>query len=115
MDIMRAKELLALLADGVNPITGEVLTDEDSCNQVEIVRALHKVLRLLDDMQNRPTRSSLENAGKPWTQEDEALLCSLFDAGGTRKEISRQLKRTGGSISARLEKLGKINQKEIVR
>lgn len=38
MDIIRAKELLTMLADGVNPLTGEVLSDEDSCNQVEIVR-----------------------------------------------------------------------------
>ena len=30
MDIIRAKELLTMLADGVNPLTGEVLSDEDS-------------------------------------------------------------------------------------
>ena len=36
MDILRAKELLAALADGVNPFTGEILPDDDSCNQAEI-------------------------------------------------------------------------------
>ena len=49
MDIIRAKELLETLADGVNPITGEILSGCDSCNQVEIVRALNTVLRYLEE------------------------------------------------------------------
>ena len=44
MDICHAKELLTVLADGINPLTGEVLPSSDSCNQVEVVRALHAVL-----------------------------------------------------------------------
>lgn len=32
MDIERAKELLAALSDGVNPLTGELLSEDDSCN-----------------------------------------------------------------------------------
>lgn len=48
MDIEHAKELLATLSDGVNPLTGEVLAESDSCNQVEIVRALNTVLRFMD-------------------------------------------------------------------
>lgn len=48
MDLERAKELLWSLADGVNPLTGEVLCNQDSCNQVEIVRALYSVLVALD-------------------------------------------------------------------
>ena len=47
MDIIRAKEILEILADGVNPMTGEVLPDGDSCNQVEVVRAIHTVLKSL--------------------------------------------------------------------
>lgn len=39
MDILRAKEIIEGLADGVNPLTGEVLSPEDSCNQAEVVRA----------------------------------------------------------------------------
>lgn len=50
MDIERAKELLSTLADGIDPMTGEVLGKYDSCNQVEIVRALHTVLHELDKL-----------------------------------------------------------------
>ena len=45
MNIDRAKEILELLADGVNPLTGELLPDSDSCNQVEVVRAFHTALK----------------------------------------------------------------------
>ena len=41
MDVQRAKELLTVLADGVDPLTGEVLPDDHVCNKGEIVRALH--------------------------------------------------------------------------
>lgn len=50
MDIQKAKELLKMLADGVNPLTGEILPDEDSCNQVEIVRALNTAVTELDKL-----------------------------------------------------------------
>ena len=56
MDIERAKELLAVLADGVNPITGELLSDDDSCNQVEIVRALHTAVYTMENALNKKTR-----------------------------------------------------------
>lgn len=41
MDVHRAKELLTILADGVDPLTGEVLPEDHVCNKGEIVRALH--------------------------------------------------------------------------
>ena len=43
MDIVRVKEIISALAEGVDPTTGEVLPEDDSCNQVEIVRALNTV------------------------------------------------------------------------
>ena len=33
MDILYAKVVLGFIADGINPITGEALPAEDSCNQ----------------------------------------------------------------------------------
>ena len=62
MEINRAKELLTILADGINPVTRELLSDEDSCNQVEIVRAIHAVITVLDN--KAPTKKHRENAGK---------------------------------------------------
>lgn len=115
MDIERAKELLAALSDGVNPITGEVLSEDDSCNQVEIVRALNTVLRVLDRHPQKSSKLSPENAGKPWIKEDEEILIRMFEQGYTRKDICNYFKRSPGAIASRLVKLGKINERDEFR
>ena len=48
MNIVRAKEMIISLADGINPVTGEVLSEKDSCNQIEVVRALYTILNYID-------------------------------------------------------------------
>lgn len=96
MKLQRAKELLASLADGVDPLTGEVLPDESVCNKAEIVRAFCCILNALPD---KPRRPKPENTGKPWTKEDDAALCRMYDAGSTRKEMCAYFKRTEGGMS----------------
>ena len=108
MDMIRAKEILETLADGVNPVTGEVLPDGDSCNQVEIVRALHLVLKSLESVREKPMA---ENAGKPWTEKEEEVLCQMFEAGCSSREICSHFRRTKGAIAARLVRLGKIGER----
>lgn len=108
MELERAKHILTVLSDGIHPITGEILPDSDSSNQLEVVRAINTVLRALETNAPASKRSLPENNGKPWTEDDDAELCQLFDSGCSRKEMSAHFKRTAGSISARLEKLGRI-------
>lgn len=80
-----ARTLLTELADGVDPLTGECLPSDSVCNRPEIIRALHCVLRYVSD---RPKRSApLPNAGKPWTEADEAALMQMLDAGCYMEEM----------------------------
>ena len=44
----------------------------------------------------------------PWAKEDEELLIALFNDGKTIQELSTDLKRQEGAITARLTKLGLI-------
>ena len=100
MNLEQALRLLTILADGINPLTGEILPAEDSCNQVEIVRALNLVLRELTAQ--RHTQQAVKhpaNAGKPWLKEDDELLRQMFDDGYTRKELREHFHvRTGRSL-----------------
>lgn len=112
MDIQYAMQLLEGLADGMNPLTGEVLPVGDICNQPEIIRALHAVLMELEK-HAKSKRLLPENAGKPWTEDDEQKLCQMFDDGCSTKEISTVFKRTQGAISSRLVRLGKIHSTEV--
>lgn len=109
MDILHAKELLTILADGVNPMTGEVLPQEDPCNQVEIVRALHAVLGAISEPEaiDAKQKNKPVNAGKPWTKEEEAEIIAAFDAGTPVAQIAKDHGRTRGSVRSRLTQLGK--------
>jgi len=49
MDINRAKEIIYALAEGIDPITGEVLPENNVCNKSEVVRALYTILNVYED------------------------------------------------------------------
>ena len=106
MDIIRAREILMALADGVNPMTGEVLPPEDSCNQADVVRALHT---LLDAIPSSKLKPQPLNAGKPWNEIEEGKLLDEFDSGMSVSTIAREHGRSKGAIESRLVALGKMD------
>ena len=105
MDVQRAKELLTILADGTDPLTGEVLPDDHVCNKGEIVRALNCAVEALSRNRKKPLP---ENNGKPWTEELDQELCRLFDEGMKTKDLCAHFARTPGAIESRLQRLGKM-------
>lgn len=109
MDITRAKEIIATLAEGIDPTTGEVLPSNSVCNKGEIVRALYTILNCLEE--KKPKKNLPANAGKPWSAESEKELCEMYDKGTTAKELSLYFQRTKSSIAARLVHLGKISDR----
>lgn len=107
MDISKAKEIISALAEGIDPTTGEVLPDDSVYNKGDVVRALYTALRSLDAKKSQ--RSLPDNAGKPWSKDEEERLKELYDSGLSKKDISKELGRSTGSISSRLNRLGLIN------
>ena len=112
MELKQAKKILDLLADGINPTTGEPLEEYDSCNQVEVVRALHIVLRHCNAPNENTKKAPAENAGKPWTSEDDEILCRMFDTGCSTQDMCNHFQRSRGGIAARLVRFGKINSRD---
>ena len=100
MEIKRAAELLRGLADGVDPMTGRPLPDESVYNRPEIIRALHCVLRAL---QERADGAAATNAGRSWSAEE-------YDAGLAIEVIARRHGRSAGAIETRLSELGQRDQ-----
>ena len=107
MELNRAKEIIIALAEGIDPTTGEVLPEDSVYNKGDVVRALYTVLSNLDA--KKAKKSSPDNAGKPWSKDEENYLIELYNKGFSKKQIAKEFKRTTGSISSRLSRLGLIN------
>lgn len=110
MDIIRAKEIVQMLADGEDPSTGEVLVDDSVYNKPEIIRALYTVLGALTEKEfvaaNIMKQDPLRNAGKPWTEIEDAKLQDEFLSKIKISDIAKEHGRTYGAIESRLEHLG---------
>jgi hypothetical protein len=118
MDIDRAKEIIRSLADGINPQTGNAFPPDSPYQQADTVRALHVALEALQGGQARPARPTDPNRpqiGKNWTREEEDKLVEAFKARKPIPEIATAHGRTTGGITARLVKLGLIEDKTINR
>lgn len=103
MDIIRAKEIVRELADGVDPTTGEVLPAESVYNSPEVIRALFTMLEYVNkDIVKDPLR----NAGKPWTDIEDAKLEDEFACNIKITDIAREHGRSYGAIESRLDYLG---------
>ena len=116
MDLSEAKNVVSNLIAGINPLTGEFLPSSDSCNQPDVIRALYLLLNAVQEKseKTKSEKPQPENAGKPWTEEEDALLCQMFDEGTKLKELCEFNKRTSGAIKARLVRLGKIDDRSSI-
>lgn len=103
MDIHRAREIISTLAEGIDPLTGEVLPSGHVCNQGEIVRAFYALLKATDMVAEK---QQPENAGKPWTTDLDKELRERFESGESVSALGKHFGRTRNSIEARLMKLG---------
>jgi len=110
MDEAIATKLIETLATGVDPLTGEAFDPDNPCQHPEVVRALCLAVRALDERRQRLERQKAlpANVGKPWSNEEDALLVEGFHAGKKLGELAIEHQRTSAGIQARLEKLGLV-------
>ena len=123
MDLEKAKEVVRLLAEGVDPTTGEVLPKESPYNEPIVIRALFTVVGSLKEVQKpkmtveQKQQENLDsgkprNAGLPWTDDLKIEVASKFRSGTSIPELSRYFERTKGAIVSELTKQGLIESGE---
>lgn len=110
-----AEEIINALANGINPITGEILPSDNVCNEPDVIRALYTAAELLKKQAEKEQRTKPANAGKRWTAEEDGLLAEMFDGKYTKKEICEHFGRTKYSVATRLVRLGKIQSTDEFR
>ena len=112
MERPAAVQILQALAQGVDPHTGECLPASGPYQHPDTVRALFHALEALTTApatRLRPgPQAAPSNAGKPWSEAEDAALAAAFDAGQTVAAIAERHGRTRAAIQARLVRLGKI-------
>ena len=102
MDIIRAREIIRILADGVDPATGEVLAKENVFNSPDVIRALYTVWEATAPQSG----GSLRNAGKVWTETEDDKLRDEFFQNAKITDIAKEHGRSYGAIESRLDYLG---------
>lgn len=116
MNIIKAKEIVEMLADGIDPTTGEILPPDSHYNNPKIIRALFTVLRSIrmpakakvakksikEKQQENIDNDRPKNAGLPWTKMKKEKLALLFKKGKTFKQLATRFKRTKGAIISEL-------------
>lgn len=113
MDETKAMSIVSALANGVNPITGEVFPTNSPYQTAEVVRALFLAARILESRQKaRPKTTAADNAGKPWSVDEDRRLLTAFDSGTAIADLARTHGRTTAGIQARLEKHDRIAPSE---
>jgi hypothetical protein len=110
MEAAEALGIVAALANGVHPVTGEIFQAGSPYQHPDVVRALFVAARALEgrSRQLERQRDLPANVGKPWSADEDERLVAAFDAGEARAAIARAHDRTVGGIEARLEKLGRL-------
>jgi hypothetical protein len=110
MEIQEALAVIRKLADGMHPETGDVLDRDCLYRHPQAVRALHRAAGALEFQQERERarRFLPSNAGKPWSNQEEAEVCDEIRRGLGFTDIAKNHNRTVGSIVARLVRLGTI-------
>lgn len=91
---------------GTDPASGATLPLVHALRHSEVHATLTAALGLLEAAAEAPARP--RNAGRPWSDEEDAKLATLFGQGMGVTRLAETLERTRGSITARLVKLGKI-------
>lgn len=116
MLLSRATEILSILADGIDPVTGELLPEDSVCNEPEVIRAFYCILQNLESASKKKRENARpENSGKPWLPEDDAELREMYAGGCERDRICAHFGRSESSIAARLVRLGVIARRDEFR
>lgn len=113
METSEAIRIVQALANGIDPLTGEVLPDASLYNDPSVLRALFRSLRALELLSEREKRerSLPRNAGKPWSEGEDQSLVEAFARGVPVEEIAAEHCRTAGAIVSRLVKRGRLSKR----
>jgi len=111
MDASQALAVVRSLANGIDPVTGEVFPAESAYQRPDVVRALYEAAHALERHERYDRRKAEMPAktGEPWSEDEDRKLLAAFDSGQSLQELAVAHQRTLAGVRARLLKYGRIN------
>ena len=104
MKLHEARTIVNTLAQGIDPVTGEVFAPDSPYNHPRVIRALFALheharsgrakLRVDEKRLRNLERGRPENAGLPWSEEDRAAVAAGFRDGKALGELGAALARS---------------------
>ena len=117
MNTEEAIRILENLHDGIDPVTGEVLSEGNVLEQAPVMRAIYMAIVAL--RQGTFCDNPLEdlwtnidgglNKTRPWTDDEDKLLVELYRNGMTIEQLADKLIRKTRGIKDRLSALDVLN------
>jgi hypothetical protein len=105
MDTSEALTVVRALADGVDPVTGEIFPPDSAFQRAHTVRALMVAAEALAAARGK--RAHLpQKTGKPWTDVEDERLRAGYANGLSVVDLAAEHHRTTGGIRARLLRNG---------
>ena len=108
MDKFKTIEIIEALANGIDPINGEVFPTDSPYQNVEITRALFHALEVLKD--TKPKKPNPERQGEKWETVEDEQLKEGFSNEVKIVELAKIHQRSSGAIRSRLKRLGLIEE-----
>ena len=90
MDIPKSIEILACLADGLDPFTREPFAEDDTLNRPDVIQALTDAIEVLKKEEKRIKRQSElpGRVGQSWSDGEDKSLVSEFDRGCSIEDLA---------------------------
>lgn len=126
---MKIDDQLKLLANGIDPETGEVLDEASLTNRPEVIRMLFALAEELSEIDKpktkKPKMTPDERRQKniaegrpakshfPWDDEEKARLSREFLASPSVSHLSEVFERSTLAIAVQLQKLKLISEEDL--
>ncbi len=110
MNQAQALSVVRSLANGVDPLSGEVFAADSVYQRPDTVRALYAAAQALEKSERLDRRKAQlpSKSGESWDETEDRKLLAGFDAGRGLPELAAAHERTQTGVRARLVKYGRL-------
>ena len=108
-----ARRIVEALAQGLDPETGEIQSQDSLLQRPVVIRALFCACQALSAVERKKKQADPQssNAGSAWTEEEDRRLLDAFDKGAAVDQLAHTHGRSKGGIASHLIRLGRIKER----